>query len=45
MVNRQVTKQLLDYGLVHEAQIIYRTAGKDVRSPLEKVTGDNPDIL
>ena len=44
MVNWQVSNQLQDYGLVYEAQIISRTTGKDGRTPLEKVTGDTPDI-
>ena len=45
MVRRQVTERLLDYGLVYGAQIISRTAGKDSRTPLEKVTWDTPYIL
>ena len=44
MVNFQVPNQRWDYRLVYEAQIISRKSGKESRTPLEKVTGDNPDI-
>ena len=44
MVNRQVPTRLWDYGLVFEYQNISITRGKGGRTPLEKVTGDTPDI-
>ena len=44
ILNRQVTKRLLGYGLVYEYQIISIMTGKHSRAPLKKVTGDTPDI-
>ena len=44
MVNLKVTELLWGFILVYESQIISRSSGKDDRTPLEKVAGDNPDI-
>ena len=43
MVKQKVPKQLWDYGLVYEAQIMYRKTGKYCRTSLEKVTEDTPN--
>ena len=37
-------RRLWDYGMRYEAELLARIAGADGRTPLEKVTGDTPDI-
>ena len=37
---RRVSKHIWDFGLVWEAEIYSRTAGKDGRTPMEILTGD-----
>ena len=43
-VKRNVPRRLWDYGIVWEAEIYSRTAGKDGRPALEKLLGDTIDI-
>ena len=43
-IRRGVLKRCWDFGLVWEAEIYCRTAGKDGRTALERVTGDSIDI-
>jgi hypothetical protein len=43
-IRRRVPKRCWDFGLVWEAEIYCRTAGKDERTALERVTGDSTDI-
>jgi hypothetical protein len=45
MTTKVVPKRLWDYGLVHQAELMSRTArGKDGRTGYEEVTGETPDI-
>ena len=37
-------RRLWDYGMRHEAELLARIAGPDGRTPIEKVTGETPDI-
>ena len=43
-IRRRVPKPYWDYGYVWECQIYSRTANKDGRTGLEKITGDTPEI-
>ena len=43
-IRRRVPKRCWDFGLVWEAEIYCRTAGKDGRTAMERITGDTPDI-
>ena len=43
-IRRRVPKRVWDFGLVWESEIYTRTAGKDGRTALERITGDTPDI-
>ena len=43
-IRRQIPKRVWDFGMVWEAEIYTRTAGKDGRTALERITGDTPDI-
>ena len=45
MIRRRVPKQLWDYGVQYEAEILSRIAsGKDGRTGIERFTGDTADI-
>jgi hypothetical protein len=45
MTKLNVPKRLWDYGYVWEAEILSRTAsGPDLRTGVERITGDTPDI-
>ena len=44
MVKRQVPKRFWDFGLVWESELICRTASTDGQTPIEKITGETPDI-
>ena len=44
MVRRKVPKAFWDFGVIWEAEIYSRTAGKDGRTPIERITGDTIDI-
>ena len=43
-IRRRVPKRCWDFGIVWEAEIYCRTAGKDGRTAMERITGDTPDI-
>ena len=43
-IRRRVPKLIWGFGLVWEAEIYLRTAGKDGRTPMEILTGDTIDI-
>ena len=43
-VQRNLPRRVWDLGMVWEAEIYYRTVGKDGRPYLEKLTGDTIDI-
>ena len=43
-VQRNITKRVWDFGMVWEAEIYYRTPGKDGRPDLERLTRDTIDI-
>ena len=43
-IRRRVPKRCWDFGLVWETEIYSRTAGKDGRTAMERITGDTPDI-
>ena len=42
---RRVPKRIWDLGLVWEAEIYSRTAGKYERTPMKRLTGDTINIL
>ncbi len=44
MTRRKVPKAFWDFGIIWEAEIYSRTAGKDGRTPIERITGDTIDI-
>ncbi len=43
-IRRRVPKRVWDFGIVWESEIYSRTASKDGRTPLERITGDTIDI-
>ena len=43
-IRRNIPKRVWDFGIVWEAEIYCRTAGKDGRTALERITGDTIDI-
>ena len=43
-IRRQIPRRCWDFGIVWESEIYCRTAGKDGRTALERITGDTTDI-
>ena len=44
MIKRRILKCIWDFGLVWEAEIYSRMAGKDDQPPMERLTGDTIKI-